>query len=348
MSSNSVTSFKSPEDQYILVTGSTGFIGAHVVDNLLARGYRVRGATRSAQKGEQMKAARPHYASKLDFVVIKDFTKTGVFDSAIEGIDGVIHVASPFFLNTTNNEQELILPAINGVKSILSASAKPGSKIQRIVLTSSFASVVDIDKIPPPGFTYTGADWNPLTYGTAIDPTSSAVIAYRGSKKFAELAAWDFIKTQNPQFDLVTLCPPMVFGPVVHPVPDIASLNESNANLWAVAAGDPLPGARVTAWIDARDLADAHVRALITPEAGGKRFVPSSPEPFSYEYAADIIRGEFEWAEGVVTDDYTKGQRPSASYAVDGETVSRELGVEYRSFKETVVDFVRQVKETIA
>lgn len=80
--------------RYILVTGSTGFIGAHVVDNLLARGYSVRGATRSAAKGEQMKAARPQYASKLDFVVVEDFTKSGVFDDALEGIDAVIHVAS--------------------------------------------------------------------------------------------------------------------------------------------------------------------------------------------------------------------------------------------------------------
>ncbi|KAJ5652718.1 hypothetical protein N7507_010144 [Penicillium longicatenatum] len=322
------SSTKSPEDRYVLVTGSTGFIGAHVVDNLLARGYRVRGATRSAQKGEQMKAARPHYASKLDFVVVEDFTKTGVFDSAMDGIDGVIHVASPFFYNTTNNEQELILPAINGVKSILSASAKPGSKIQRIVLTSSFASVVDINRTPPPGFTYTGADWNPLTYETAIDPSSTSVVAYRGSKKFAELAAWDFIKNEKPQFDLVTLCPPMVFGPVSHPVPNIESLNESNSDLWSVAAGaDPLPGARVSAWIDARDLADAH--------------------PFSYEYAADIMKAEFEWAKDAVTNGYAAGVKPSASYEVDGETVARELGVEYRSFKETVVDLVRQVKETI-
>ncbi|KAJ6115258.1 hypothetical protein N7486_001036 [Penicillium sp. IBT 16267x] len=360
------SSTQSPDDRYILVTGSTGFIGAHVVDNLLARGYRVRGATRSAQKGEQMKAARPQYASKLDFVVVEDFTKTGVFDSAIDGIDGVIHVASvrtpfqsiskmtdversqPFFYNTTNNEQELIVPAINGVKSILSASSKPGSKIQRIVLTSSFASVVDINSTPPPGFTYTGADWNPLTYETAIDPSSTSVIAYRGSKKFAELAAWDFMKNEKPQFDLVTLCPPMVFGPVVHPVPDIESLNESNSDLWSVAAGaDPLPGVRVSAWIDARDLANAHVQALITPEAGGKRFVPASPEPFSYEYAADIMKEEFEWAKGVVTDGYTAGVKPSASYGVDGETVARELGVEYRSFKETIIDLVKQVKETI-
>ena len=77
-----------------MVTGATGFIGAHVVDNLLARGFSVRGATRSAQKGEQMKAARPQYSSKLDFVVVEDFTKTDVFESVMDGIDAVIHVAS--------------------------------------------------------------------------------------------------------------------------------------------------------------------------------------------------------------------------------------------------------------
>ncbi|OGE54898.1 hypothetical protein PENARI_c005G07060 [Penicillium arizonense] len=333
---------------YVLVTGATGFIGAHVVDNLLARGFSVRGSTRSKAKGDQMKAARPEYASKLDFVVVEDFTKIGVFDSVMDGIDAVIHVASPFFYDTTNNEQELVLPAINGVKSILSASAKQGTQIKRVVITSSFAAVVDVNTTPPKGFTYTAADWNPLTYETSIDPKSDAVVAYRGSKKFAELAAWEFVKDQKTAFDLVTLCPPMVFGPVVHPVPTAEQLNESNAVLWSVAAGvDPLPGARVPAWIDARDLAEAHVQALLIPEAGGKRFIPASPEPFSYELAADIIRGEFDWGKETVTSNYKMGEKSTVSYGVDGETVARELGVKYRPFKETVVDLVGQIKTLV-
>jgi nucleoside-diphosphate-sugar epimerase len=86
--------YRANRSRHVLVTGSTGFIGAHVVDNLLDRGFSVRGATRSAAKGEQMKASRPQYASKLDFVVVDDFTNIGVFDAAMEGIDAVIHVAS--------------------------------------------------------------------------------------------------------------------------------------------------------------------------------------------------------------------------------------------------------------
>ncbi|KAL3412859.1 pyridoxal phosphate-dependent transferase [Aspergillus fumigatus] len=333
----------------VLVTGATGFIGAHVVDSLLDRGITVRGATRSLSKGEQMRAARPDHASRLEFVQIEDFSKLGGFDHVMEGVDAVIHVASPFTYNTTNNEQELILPAINGVKSILAASAKPGSTVKRVVLTSSFASVIDISKNPGPDFTYTGAHWNPITYEESVDPATSAVVAYRGSKKFAELEAWNFMDREGPPFDLVTLCPPMVFGPIVHPVASIAQLNESNAVLWSVAAGaDPLPAARVSAWIDVRDLAEAHVQALLTPEAGGKRYVPASGEPFCYEYAADIIKEKFLWARETVTTNYEAGKRPGPTYKLDGATVTRELGVKYRSFEQTVEELVRQVKETLA
>lgn len=79
---------------YVLVTGATGFIGAHVVDVLLKRGLKVRGATRSIAKGKQMLEARPEFVSQLDFVQIHDFEQQGVFAEAIQGVDAVIHVAS--------------------------------------------------------------------------------------------------------------------------------------------------------------------------------------------------------------------------------------------------------------
>lgn len=100
---------QSENSQYVLVTGATGFIGAHVVDQLLSRGIRVRGATRSLAKGDAMIKARPQYAGQLDFVQINDFDEMtgteqlGVFDEAVKGVDGVVHTASvrfPFPLYT--------------------------------------------------------------------------------------------------------------------------------------------------------------------------------------------------------------------------------------------------------
>ncbi len=82
------------ESQLILVTGATGFIGAHIVDTLLSRGLRVRGATRSLSKGDAMIKARPQYAGKLEFVQIDDFENPGGLEDAVKGVDGVIHTAS--------------------------------------------------------------------------------------------------------------------------------------------------------------------------------------------------------------------------------------------------------------
>ncbi len=199
---------------------------------------------------------------------------------------------------------------------------------------------MDATRTAPPYFTYTAADWNPLSYAEAAAPTTSAVIAYRGSKKFAELAAWDFVRDHQPGFDIATLCPPMTFGPVVHPVESVHKLNESNAMLWKVAGGvSPLPVARVPFWVDVRDVAKAHVEALVRPEAGGKRFLPAAPERFSYGIAARIVEEGFDWAKGRVV---VKEQVVDESHGVDGEATARALGLEYRSFKETVMELVAQ------
>ena len=271
-----------------------------------------------------------------------DFTATASFRDAVRGVDGIIHVASPFTYDTSNNEEELVKPAIAGVKAVLQAAEqenKEGGKVKRVVITSSFAAVLDAGRKAPPRFTYTAADWNPLSYEEAVSSETSAVVAYRGSKKFAELAAWEFVKEHNPSFDIVTLCPPMTFGPVAHPVESLEKLNESNAMLWRVASGKELPVARVPFWVDVRDLAGAHVEALFRAEAGGKRFVVASPEKFSYGIVKDIVKSDFPWGEGRVAEGE---QAVEDSYDLDGETAGRELGVGYKSFRETVRDFVEQ------
>ncbi|KAJ5572520.1 hypothetical protein N7450_009504 [Penicillium hetheringtonii] len=327
--------------RFVLVTGATGFIGAHIVDALLTRGIRVRGATRSLEKANIMIQARPQFSHLLEFVQVGDFetrTPEGL-EAAVQGVDGIIHTASPFTYNTTNNEKELVIPAINGVAAILDAARKTSS-VRRVVITSSFASVLDVNRKGPPYFTYTGADWNPLTYEESIDPDTTAVVAYRGSKKYAELTAWNYIKEHKPSFDLVALCPPMTFGPVVHPVDNVGKLNESNAMLWRIASGaNPLPVSRVPFWIDVRDLAVAHVNALLSEDVSGRRYTPAAPQRFSYGIAAQIIANSFPSLCGKVTQE---DQVLDQSYGLDGETAARELSFDYHPFEETVKDLISQ------
>jgi hypothetical protein len=60
------------------------------------------------------------------------------------------------------------------------------------------------------------------------------------------------------------------------------------------------------------------------------------------------MKENFDWAKVSVTSNYKAGEKPHAPYGVDGETVAQELGVKYHSFRDTVVDFVKQVKETLS
>ena len=76
------------------MTGATGYIGAHVVDELLRRGIKVRGTTRSSVKAQQMLRDRPEYASNLEIHVISDLGTPGVFDEEVQGVDAIIHIAS--------------------------------------------------------------------------------------------------------------------------------------------------------------------------------------------------------------------------------------------------------------
>jgi uncharacterized protein YbjT (DUF2867 family) len=82
------------EIKTVLVTRATGFIGAHVVDELLKRGVTVKASTRSLAKAERMEASRPQYVDRLHFVQVADFTDDTDFSEAVEGVDAIVHTAS--------------------------------------------------------------------------------------------------------------------------------------------------------------------------------------------------------------------------------------------------------------
>lgn len=222
--------------------------------------------------------------------------------------------------------------------------ASLGSGVKRVVLTSSFGAVLDMDREESLPWTYSAKDWNPITFEQAAAPNATPQDAYRGSKTIAEQEAWKFVEEKKPQFDLVTLCPSMVFGPLADAPSSLTELNESNRLLWRVASSglsEPLPPCRFNFWIDVRDLADIHVQSLLNEVCGGKRYVPVAPEAFTYEKASEIMSEGFPSLRGKVS---TGVQEIKTHIKADMELVSKDFPeLKFKTFKETVVDFTSQV-----
>lgn len=58
--------------------------------------------------------------------------------------------------------KDLLTPAIKGTTEILKSAQKYGPSVKRVVVTSSFASVVDLSQGNRPGYAYSEKDWNPV------------------------------------------------------------------------------------------------------------------------------------------------------------------------------------------
>ncbi|KAK6501875.1 hypothetical protein TWF481_009694 [Arthrobotrys musiformis] len=330
---------------YILTTGATGFIGAHVISNLLAQNIRVRGTYRSQSKVDRITThlRSIHGDEKverlLDFVYTGDLEEGG-FDEALKGVDGVVHCASP--LNFTLKPEQIINPAIAGTKSLLSSITSTGS-VKKLVVLSSFAAVVDeFSKGLGPDVEYTAQDWNPITYEQGM---SELRYSYLASKTLSEREVWKWSEGNGKGVGVVSLCPPLVFGPIAHPVEKISELNSSNAELWFLTTGfSPLPLSPVPAWVSIHDLTTALVNAVLDDSITNKRYTIASPEPFSSQLAADTFRELFDWAKDRVTEG-EPGVYPAVS-KLEGEITRKELlgGREYIKWKETVEEAVKQFK----
>jgi nucleoside-diphosphate-sugar epimerase len=116
--------------------------------------------------------------------------------------EAVIHAASPYHFKATTPDaiNELIDTAVNGTVGILQALKAKAPSVKRVVVTSSFAAMVDPKK--PVTHKYSEKDWDPVTREEALD---SPLTAYRASKTLAERAAWDFIEKEKPNFTLTTV-----------------------------------------------------------------------------------------------------------------------------------------------
>jgi len=263
--------------ELVLVTGGSGFIGAHCILQLLEAGYQVRTTVRSLSRENEvrtmLRVGGVEAGDRLAFAAA-DLTSDAGWAEAVAGCTYVLHVASPFPPAIPAHEDELIIPAREGALRVLRTARDAG--VKRVVLTSSFAAIGYGQK--PRGRPFNETDWT--------DPNGDDVRAYVKSKTLAEKAAWDFVEREGGALELSVVNPVGVFGPVLGP-------DYSTSILLVQRLMDgAMPGCPRLYFgaVDVRDVASMHITCMTHPGAKGERFLAVAGDFISIVQIARILK----------------------------------------------------------
>jgi nucleoside-diphosphate-sugar epimerase len=247
-----------PVSGTVLVTGGTGYVGGWCIVELLRRGYTVRTTVRNLSKEGAVRAAVGSVVDagdRLSFFAA-DLTRDEGWDAALADCDYVLHVASPLGGGNPDDKESLVAPARDGALRVLRAATKAG--VKRVVMTS--AATVATPPMSSPDSVSDETVW--------FDPHED-VDPYRHSKRLAERAAFDFMKGYHGATTLATVLPGAIFGPILTK-DSLGSTEVIRRLLQGRVPANPRFGLQI---VDVRDLADLHVRAMISPNAAGERFL---------------------------------------------------------------------------
>ena len=257
----------------VLVTGATGYIGLHCIQQLLDQGYAVNGSLRSLERKDEIFESLESNNTSTEHLKLFSFNlnEDDGWDEGMEGCDYLIHVASPIALER-KSEDFFVKPAVAGVKRALKFAKK--HNIKKVILTSSVAAIyhgIELKEY------YDESDWS--------DPENPSIDHYSKSKTLAEKAAWDFIEAEGKPFEFTVINPALVIGPSLS-----NDLGESNKAIQMVATGKmPVAVPLQFGYVDVRDVAAAHILAMQKQASDGERFALAEKDMW-YEDVAKVLR----------------------------------------------------------
>ncbi|GJJ14335.1 hypothetical protein Clacol_008599 [Clathrus columnatus] len=244
---------------FVLVTGGTGFLGAHVVKQLLEAGYRVRCVARPL-KSRFLEDAHRKRGDQLEVVEVVDLA-TANLDQALTDIQAIIHCAFP--APGSMESTALLMNGVSSTTNLLRQAYDRG--IHKFVLTSSYLAMVGEPENVWRDYTFSDKDWNDASYEAAFDGTQDPAWIYAAAKKLTEAAAWEFART-HAALDLATVVPTLIIGPFApgHAILSMADLS-TNVLLHSLLTIKTPPHPVWPHFVDVRDVATAHIRALEAP-----------------------------------------------------------------------------------
>ncbi|KAI9934618.1 hypothetical protein ASPWEDRAFT_175347 [Aspergillus wentii DTO 134E9] len=256
-----------PKGSWILVTGANGYIGSQIVNTLLELGYKVRGSVRSPKPWLEEFFTQKFGQGVYENVIVESFDNFDAIVAAVKGVSGVVHVASDL---TFGDDPEAVIPwVVKATQNVLAAAAQNDS-VQRVVLTSSSAALIN-QRPNTPGVV-DEQTWNDEAVKLAWDPNTPNKngFVYSASKVQGEKAAWEFVNEHKPSFVFNSVLPNFNVGEILHP----EIRGSSMAWIRGLLSGDTsLSTILPQNYVDVRDTARLHAIALLAPDVISQRLI---------------------------------------------------------------------------
>ncbi|KAG2387799.1 hypothetical protein C9374_001393 [Naegleria lovaniensis] len=311
----------------ICVTGASGYVAGHIIQQLLQRDHSVLGLVRDLSNKAKYDYLFQHVkegGATLEFAEAKSEQD---YDQVFQGanIDVVIHTATPYFYTAHDPQKEIVKPAIALVKGVIESAIK--HKVKRVVFTSSCGTILNFPI--PANSVVTCQDWN-----TTSTLTNNP---YFYSKVLAEKTAWNLFKEHQDMFELVVVNPSYVLGPLPS-----SFLNTSMTNFKRYLLGENEQIQTLTLGVvDVRDVAWGHVIAAESEHAVGKRLICNGTVT-SFAELVHLIQKKFP-QYGVSKYKVDELQAHSNKFRIDTQPLA-ELGLkQYRSLEQTIEEGVQSL-----
>lgn len=179
-----------PENRTAFVTGGAGFIGLHVVEQLLQRDWNVR-IFDNMWRGDRDRANDLADTGKVD-IVDQDVRSGAAVAAAMRGSTHVIHLAADSINKSVADSYSSLDVNVVGSHNVFSAAADQG--IQRVVYASSASVYGDPKKLPM----HEDDELNPLTPYCIGKRTGEDLLRYYERKAGLSWIALRFFNVYGP------------------------------------------------------------------------------------------------------------------------------------------------------
>ncbi|VAI18869.1 unnamed protein product [Triticum turgidum subsp. durum] len=310
----------------VCVTGGGGYIASWLVKLLLSRGYAVHATVRDPCDSKNAHLMQLDGAAENLRLFKVDVLDSAALAAAVEGCEGVFHVASPVPADKIlDPESEVMVPAVKGTVNILEVCSS--MKVQKVVVVSSTSSV-HFNPNWPQGKPKDESCWSDRKI--CVDNE----LWYCLAKTVAEETAWEYAEKNG--LNVVTVCPCVVLGPQLQPVVSTSS----ELLVYVIKGGPNAMKDMLLHIVDVRDVADALLLVYEKPESSG-RYI-SAPNYITTKAMLELLKKtypDYNYVNCKVEVDHNSPITPISSAKL------RNLGWKPRELEEMLVDSIEYYRK---